>query len=51
MWTLNSMFFRDRRNGWAVGFFGQLMRSRPGGAASPDRNLAISRGEAQPARP
>jgi photosystem II stability/assembly factor-like uncharacterized protein len=31
-WSLTSVFFRDANNGWAVGFSGQIFRSRDAGA-------------------
>ena len=30
-WSLTSVYFRDANNGWAVGFSGQILRSRDGG--------------------
>ncbi len=30
-WSLSSVFFRDPKNGWIVGFAGQIMRSTDGG--------------------
>jgi photosystem II stability/assembly factor-like uncharacterized protein len=32
IWSLSSVYFRDPRNGWAVGFSGEILRSRDGGA-------------------
>ena len=31
LWSLESIYFRDTKLGWAVGFGGQLLRSRDGG--------------------
>jgi photosystem II stability/assembly factor-like uncharacterized protein len=31
-WSLTSVYFRDANNGWSVGFSGQILRSRDGGA-------------------
>jgi photosystem II stability/assembly factor-like uncharacterized protein len=30
-WSMSSVYFRDAKNGWIVGFAGQLLRSRDGG--------------------
>jgi photosystem II stability/assembly factor-like uncharacterized protein len=30
-WSLSSVFFRDRQNGWIVGFAGQILHSTDGG--------------------
>jgi photosystem II stability/assembly factor-like uncharacterized protein len=46
-WSLTSVYFRDANNGWIVGFSGQILRSRDGGAtwtaqASPVKSSLAS---------
>jgi len=46
-WSLSAVYFRDRREGWAVGFGGQILHSADGGLsweaqASPVRDWLTS---------